>query len=130
MKYLLLLSFTLFFSFSGFNQKINKKKVVEVNGIRGKYDVKVGQIVAYTGSNHSSVGISFYISEDNKYLKFLKKETEYEQDQEHAGNGGDAAWVTYYYEVIEVGETKINIKEDFRGDTKAEFDIKLTITAE
>lgn len=100
---------------------------LDVNTLVGNYTVKKGTIISYTGSHHASVGISFDIDVDSEYLKFIKSEMTYEKDQKTAGNGGDAAWVTYYYEVIQKGESKIEITRKFRGEIKDESNIKLKL---
>ncbi len=123
MKHALFTIFFLVFSISLFGQK----DTLDVNELEANFTAKKGDIITYTGTQHASVGIGFEIDADSKYLKYLKSEMTYEHDQETAGNGGDGGWVTYYYEVIAEGETKIHIRKDFRGETQGEYDIKLKL---
>lgn len=104
-----------------------KKNMIEVNGLKGEYTVKVGQQVYYAARVHSSVGYSAEVYSLGPGLKLTDNFTEYDQKQKRGLSGGDAATQYFVFEAVSVGKHTMTARRYFRGELKEDYTITINI---
>lgn len=105
-----------------------KKKMVDINGLRGKYTVQIGQQLRYSASVHGSVGYSASAySSDSEALPLVKSFIEYDDEENAEMSGGDAATKYFIFDVKKAGVYEISASHYFRGDLENDFTIEITV---
>ncbi len=116
---------------------------IQINSLVQKdYNLKIGDILSYTGTEHPSVGSTFEYDlsvenaniTDKKVLQFLEKKRIYKNAEMNNPNskkppmtGADEADVTLYFKVVDKGKVKLIISDSFRGRIEKQQDFKIII---
>lgn len=104
------------------------KNMVEIEPLRGKQTVKVGQQLVYSASVHGSVGYSASVSSSNsKALPLVKSFTEYDDEERAQMSGGDSATKYFIFDVTKPGTYEIYASHFFRGSLENDFTITITV---
>ncbi len=80
--------------------------------------VRQGELLAYKGYVHISVGIGLeYQIGNGEILQLKNSGVEYEnpENMSERMTGGDAATQIFQFEAVAVGETELTISNNFRG---------------
>jgi len=116
----------------------NKKQATDMKFVnlqppRTDYKVKEGQELRYSFTEHASVGNTgeFEIV-DPSIIEFKEKALDYKlKIDESAGGirpaGGDEAKASFIFVAKKKGETKLKIKELFRGEVMEEWVMKVVV---
>ena len=105
-----------------------EKSIIELKETSKIVTLSKGQKAFYQAKSHGSVGIKEKVSvADKTLLKIIRTKRNYAHPDKTKLPGGDAATVTYIFEALEKGETKITIQKIFRGDLQVEHKIKCLI---
>ncbi len=91
------------------------------------FTVNIGDKIYYEGTVHCSVGIGFYVTVDDDYLKATSSSRYTNPGMAHELDGADKEEVTCCFEAIEMGETEIIINNTFRGSEEGMMVVRLEI---
>lgn len=104
------------------------KNMIEINPLRGKQTVKIGQQLIYSASVHGSVGYSASAySSDSEALPLVKSFIEYDDDKRAEMSGGDSATKYFIFDAKKAGTYEIRASHYFRGDLENDFTIVITV---
>ncbi|MDG1334337.1 MAG: hypothetical protein P8P74_18530 [Crocinitomicaceae bacterium] len=105
-----------------------KKNIVEINGLRGKHTVQVGQQLRYSTSVHGSVGYSASAySSNSEALPLVESFIEYDDEERAEMSGGDSATKYFIFDAKKAGTYEIYAEHYFRGDLEDDFTIVITV---
>lgn len=110
--------------------EITKEKmaIVNINPLRGKYTVQIGQQLRYSASVHGSVGYTASASSsDSEALPLSESFIEYDDEERAKMSGGDAATKYFIFDVKKAGVYQILASHYFRGDLEHEYTIEITV---
>lgn len=105
-----------------------EKGMKQISTLYSSMEVEVGQTIYYSASVHGSVGIQASCwSEFDSILQLKESHFAYDDPKKAEMPGGDAATKTFIFEALKVGESRVMIKEHFRGELREEFIIEIIV---
>lgn len=111
------------------SKKVEEKMaIVEINALRGKYTVQIGQQLRYSAGVHGSVGYSASAgSSDSEALPLVESFIEYDDEERAQMSGGDSATKYFIFDVKKAGVYEIHARHYFRGDLEHDYTITITV---
>ena len=104
------------------------KNMIDINPLRGKHTVKIGQQLVYSAGVHGSVGYTASAnSSDSKALPLVRSFIEYDDDRKAEMSGGDSATKYFIFDAKKAGTYEIQASHYFRGDLENDFTIVITV---